>query len=113
MPPDHDFDFDRDEAPRRPADDLRRLARYQRWIVGVVLAQVALWIGFLMLSLVRGHGIGDGMGFPLTLTAALGLAGGAFAFLIYSTVRNPVIGLVMGAACVPPFLGVLALVVVN
>jgi hypothetical protein len=107
------YDLDDDGVLRRPADDLRRLARYQRWIVGVVLAQIALWIGFLLLSLVRGEAVGDGMGFPLFLTVVLGFAGGLFAFLIYCTVRNPVIGLVMGAACVPPFLGVLALVVVN
>jgi hypothetical protein len=105
-------EFD-DEAPRRPADDLRRLARYQRWIVGTFLAQLALWLGYLLLSLVRGEALRDGMGFPLFLTVALGCAGGVFAFLIYCTVRNPVVGFVMGAACIPPFLGVLALVVVN
>jgi hypothetical protein len=35
------YDFDEDGL-RRPADDLRRLVRYQRWVMGVVLAQIAL-----------------------------------------------------------------------
>jgi hypothetical protein len=107
------YDLDDDGVLRRPADDLRRLVRYQRWVMGVVLAQIALWIGFLLLSLVRGDSIGDGLGFPVTVTVVLGCVGGIFAFLIYCTARNPVIALVMGAACIPPFLGLLALTVVN
>jgi hypothetical protein len=104
---------DDEDLPRRPADDLRRLARYQRWIVGVVLTQVVLWTGCLLLSLVRGEGIGDAYRFPIIVTAILGIVGGIFVFLIYCTVRNPVIALVMGAACIPPLLGVIALAVVN
>jgi hypothetical protein len=106
-------EYDDDEAPRRPADDLRRVVRYQRWVMGVVLAQIALWLGYLLLSIVRGDSIGDGLGFPVTVTVILGCVGGIFAFLIYCTVRNPFTAIIMGAACIPPFLGVLALTVVN
>ena len=106
-------EYDDDPPPRRSADDLRRLARYQRWIVAVVLAQVGLWIGYLVLALARDEPIAGPPRFTIILTVILGCAGGIFAFLIYCTVRNPVSGLMMAAACIPPLLGLLALVVVN
>jgi hypothetical protein len=102
-----------DFGPKRPADDLRRIARYQRWVMGVMLAEIALWVGCLVLSLVRGEGPFYVSGFPIVVTVVLGCVGGIFSFMIYCTVRNPVIALVMGAACVPPLLGFFALTVVN
>ena len=105
--------LDKLTAPRRPADDLRRLARYQRWIVGLTLAQVTLWLACLLIVILRGVQSDVAFRFPLAVTVTLGCVGGVFAFLIYCTIRNPVVAIVMGAACIPPLLGVLALVVVN
>jgi hypothetical protein len=107
------LDIEDRTASRRPADDLRRLARYQRWVMGAVLAQVGLWLGCLVLLALRGRGLNEGLQFPIAVTVILGCVGGIFSFLIYCTIRNPVIAIVMGAACIPPLLGILALVVVN
>ncbi|HSQ54434.1 MAG TPA: hypothetical protein VLM40_01715 [Gemmata sp.] len=108
------LEFDDEHHPRRhSAETLRRVARYQRWIVGVVLAQVALWVGFLFLLLLSHHGSHGAFRFPLVVTVTLGFVGGIFTFLIYCSIRNPIIALIMGAACVPPLLGILTLTVVN
>ncbi len=101
-----------EEIARRPADELQRVARNQRWIVAVVLAQLALWAGCLFLGLTRRGGSLD-LEFPLFLTVALGCVGGIYAFLIYWTVRDPFWAVVMGLASIPPVVGLLTLTVVN
>lgn len=103
---------DHDEAERRPSEELRRIARYQRWLMACVLTQLALWVGCAALS-VSGRTFGLGDDFALALTVILGSAGGIYAFLIYWTVRDPLWAAVMGLASMPPFLGVLTLVAVN
>jgi hypothetical protein len=107
------FDDDDEAIPRRPADELRRIARYQRWIVAVVLAQLGLWVGCILLPLSRGSGFTNGSGFALTLTVILGCVGGVYSFLIYWSDRNPIWAVVMGLASIPPFLGFLTLAAVN
>jgi len=102
-----------DDAPRRPADQLRRIARYQRWVVALILAQLALWVGYVLLTLFRGDSVGAGLGFPVTLTFILGGAGGIYTFLLYWTVRGPFAAVVMGLGAVPPCLGLLVLVAAN
>lgn len=107
-----DFE-DHDTASRRPVEELRRIARYQRWIVATVLAQVGLWGGYLLLRLVS-HDAGErSLDFPIFITFALGCVGGIYSFLICWTVRNPFSALLMGCASVPPALGILVLTVVN
>ncbi len=106
-------DFDDDHPPRRPADELRRIVRYQRWIVAVVLAQIALWLGFVLLSWVRGDRPEAGLGFPTVLTFILGGVGGIFAFLTYWSIRGPFAAIVMGLGSMPPCMGILVLMVVN
>lgn len=101
---------DEDAGPQRPAEELRRVARYQRWVVGTALAQLGLWAGFVLLS---SREFAYGLDFPGLVTIAIGCAGGIFAFLIYCTVRDPFMGLVMGAASAVPVMGLLALTVVN
>src|SRR5262245_6904880 len=106
-------EFDDPDAPRRPAEELRRVARYQRWIVGAVFCQLALWLGYY----IRMHGyltdFGNQTNLPVAITFIIGIAGGVYAFLIYWTIRNPLWAGVMGLACFLPFLGLLALTVVN
>jgi hypothetical protein len=106
-------EFDDAGAPRRPAAELRRVAHYQRWIVGAVFAQLALWVGYF--GLTRGYlpEFGDQTSLPVMLTFVIGIGGGVYAFLIYWIIRDPVWAGVMGLACFLPFLGLLALTVVN
>ena len=98
---------------KRPADELRRVARYQRWLIASVVIQVTLWVAWLILSAAN-QSIGVRWeSFLLQVTVILGCVGGVYAFLIYWTVRDPFWAVAMGLASVPPFLGVFALAVVN
>ena len=106
------FEFEGD-APRRPADELRRIARYQRWVIAIMLAQAALWVGYLLLSYARGENPREGLGLPVRLTFLLGGVGGIFTFLLYWTLRGPFLALVMGLAAVPPCFGMLVMVVAS
>ena len=103
-------DFDED-TPRLPVADLKRLAGYQRWVIACVLAQITMWLGILVMSIVDGGWIDTDV--PKFLTWIFGIGGGIYAFLIYWTLRNPFFALVMGLASVIPFLGLLTLTVVN
>lgn len=102
-----------DEAPQLSTDVLVRVARYHRWVIAVALAEVALWVGFLVFSAARGESISDGLGFPTALTFILGAVGGIFTFLLYWSLRGPVPALIMGLGAVPPCIGLLVLVVVH
>jgi hypothetical protein len=105
--------FEFDDAPRRAADELRRIARYQRWVIAIMLAQAALWVGYLLLSYARGENPREGLGLPVRLTFILGGVGGIFTFLLYWTLRGPFLALVMGLAAVPPCFGMLVMVVAS
>lgn len=104
---------DDEDGPRRPVEELRRIARYQRWLIATLLAELGLWVGFVALSWLGAGPIGDGLRFPLVLTVILGCVGGIYAFLICWTVRGPVPAVVMGLAVVVPLLGLVAITVVN
>jgi hypothetical protein len=106
-------EFDDPDAPRRPAAELRRVAQYQRWVVGAVFAQLALWVGYF--ALMKGYltDLDGRSSLPVTFTFFIGVAGGVYAFLIYWTIRDPLWAGVMGLACFVPFLGLLTLAVVN
>src|SRR5687767_13815661 len=86
-------EFDRPGA-ERSAEELRRIIRYQRWLIAVVLAQLALWGGFVALGVLGRGGFGGGVNFPIVLTFILGGVGGIFVFLISWELRGPF------AACV-------------
>jgi hypothetical protein len=107
--------YDDEDAvgPQTPADDLRRVARYQRWVIATVLAQITLWIGYLVLGSLNGSGFGGGGRFAVVLTVALGCVGGVYTFLIYWTLRQPVQAVVIGLACLPPLIGLFGLMAVN
>ncbi len=72
---------DRQGAGRSP-EQLRRIIRYQRWLIAVVLGQLALWIGSIALTVIKRRAdFDDGMNFPVLLTFILGCVGGIFVFL--------------------------------
>ncbi|MBA4187156.1 MAG: hypothetical protein C0467_03975 [Planctomycetaceae bacterium] len=103
-------DFD-DNSPRLSVEELKRIARYQRWVIACVLAQITMWLGILILSILDGVWIDSEL--PLFLTVLLGLAGGVYAFLIYWEIRNPLWAAVMGLASILPLMGLLTLTAVN
>jgi hypothetical protein len=103
-------DFDRPPGERSAAA-LKRLVRYQRWLLAVVLAQLALWGGNVAL-VALGNG-GPGLRFPLALTFLLGCVGGVFVFLLAWELRGPVAAVVFGAATVIPCVGLVVLTLVN
>jgi len=92
-------------------DELKRIARYQRWVIACVLAQITMWLCLLVLSFLERGWVDTDI--PLFLTVLLDLAGAVYAFLIYWTMRNPFLAVVMGLASIPPLLGLLALTAVN
>jgi hypothetical protein len=104
-------------ALRIPVDDLRRVASYQRWVIACVLTQITMWLGLLVIATVDGANVLDGArvgtDLPRFLTWLLGVGGGMYAFLIYWSLGSPVRAVLMGLACVPPLLGLLALTAVN
>lgn len=101
------------DTPRRPADQLRRIVRYQRWVVAILLAQLALWVGYVVIGAVRGAPIADGLRFPTILSFILGGVGAIYTFLLYWTIHGPFLALSMGLAAVPPCIGTLVLLLAN
>ena len=100
-----------DESERSP-DALRRVVRYQRWLIAVVLAQLALWGGFIAI-MVLSNGRRMSVEFPVVLTFILGTVGGIFVFLLSCELRGPFAAVMFGLATVVPCLGLLILTMVN
>lgn len=96
----------------RSADGLRRIVRYQRWLIAVVLAQLALWGGFIALLLLS-KGRDNEVQFPVIFTVILGVVGGVFVFLLSWELRGPFAATVFGLATVVPCMGLLILTLVN
>lgn len=101
-----------DEPDERPPDALKRIVRYQRWLIAVVLAQLALWGGFIAIMALSG-GRGTTVGFPVALTFLLGAVGGIFVFLLSWELRGPFTAVVFGLATVIPCMGLIILTLVN
>jgi H+/Cl- antiporter ClcA len=101
--------FNDPTGPRRPADQLRRIARYHRWVIAVMIAQVTLWLGYLIVGFARDFDIHDGLRFPTIFSMILGGVAAVFIFLLYWTLRGPFSALIMGVAAIPPCIGILAL----
>lgn len=97
--------------PERSVEALKRIARYQRWLVAVVLAQLALWAGFIGLTLVGGGG--NSVQFPVALTFLLGCVGGIYVFLLSWELKGPFAAFVFAPATVFPCMGLLILTLVN
>jgi hypothetical protein len=112
-------DWDDTDAPGAPAPaertvaELQRIARYQRWIVSVVLAQLALWGGVLLLALL-GNRFAESPRFAVVLTFILGGVGAIYVFMLcWELNRGGVVALMFGAATVVPLMGLLVLTLVN
>jgi hypothetical protein len=102
-----------DDRPRHSPEDLLRVARYQRWVVAVMLAQLALWGGYVLLSMGGRGDLRDGMRFPMILTFILGGVGAIYSFLLYWTARGPILAVIMGVAALLPCMGLLVLLTVH
>jgi hypothetical protein len=98
-------EFER-SAGGRSADGLRRIIRYQKWLIFVVLAQLALWAFVLLFAIVRDNW--PDMGFPKAVTFLLGCTGGIFVFLLSWELRGTFGAIAFGLATVIPY-GALAL----
>jgi hypothetical protein len=104
-------DSDRPGA-ERSLDSLRRIARYQRWLIAVVLAQLALWGGYIAILVLSGPRRPH-MDFPVILTFILGGVGGIFVFLLSWELRGAFAALIFGLATFVPCMGLLILTLVN
>ena len=101
-----------DRAPgERSSEELKRIVRYQRWLIGLVLAQLALWAWWGVLS-VTGAGRGPNEGARILLGAVV-LAAGAFVFMLESTLNGVAAGLFGGLLSLIPGLGLLFQVMAN
>ena len=105
-------DFDR-PGSERSADSLRRIVRYQRWLIAVVLAQLALWGGYTALGALSGGDFAGGMNFAVVLTFILGGVGGIFVFLLSWELRGAFAAVVLGLGTVVPCMGLIVLMLVN
>ena len=105
-------EFDRPEGGRT-AEELRRIVRYQRWLVAVVLGQLALWLGFIALGLLGAGFGGDAINFPAVLTLILGGVGGVFVFLTAWELRGAFAAVAFGLMTVVPCMGLMIIVLVN
>jgi hypothetical protein len=101
-------------AGERSGEDLKRIARYQRWLVAVVLAQLALWVGFIALVGLGGMRNADrAMQFPSVLTLILGAVGAVFVFLVSWELRGAFAAVAFGGATLIPCVGLLVLAMVS
>lgn len=96
----------------RSVDDLKRIARYQRWLIAVVLAQLALWGGFVALIALGGPGDARPQ-LPVVLTFILGGVGAVFVFLLAWELRGPFVAVALGLATVLPCMGLFVLTLVS
>ena len=104
-----------DDRPggERSAEELKRIVRYQRWLIAVVLAQLALWLGFITLMVLGRGDMADAMEFPVVLTFILGATGGIFVFLLSWELRGAFAAVMFGLATVIPCMGLIILTLVN
>jgi hypothetical protein len=103
-------EFDR-PAGERSSEELKRIVRYQRWLIGLVLAQLALWMWWGVLE-VAGAGRGPHDAARLLLGAVV-LAAGAFVFMLECTLNGVAAGLFGGLLALIPGLGLLFQVMAN
>ncbi len=94
-------------------DDLKRVARYQRWVTACIFTQLVLALFWLVLIQLDSHVVQSARTLVLALVIPLGVAGGIYAFLVYWIIRNPFWAVIMGLASIPPVMGLLVLTVVN
>lgn len=96
----------------RSVASLKRVARHQRALIAVVLAQLALWAGYLGLT-VLSRGRNPGVEFAVLLTFVLGAAGAVYVFRLSWELRGGFAAVVFALATVPPCMGLIVLTLVN
>src|SRR5437879_1154439 len=101
-------DSDQADGKRSP-DALRRIVRYQRWLIAVVLAQLALWGGYIVLGSFHSGEFAAATSLPMALTFILGGVGGVFVFLLAWEIRGAFAAILFGFATVIPCMGLLIL----
>lgn len=101
-------EFDRSSGGRSP-EELKRLVRYQQWVIRLVLAQLVLWVCW---GLVSGAGRGPSDWVRLLLIVVF-LTTGAFVFLLETTLHDAVAGLFGGLLSLIPGLGLLFVMMAN
>jgi hypothetical protein len=73
--------WDESDRAERSADELKRIARYQRWVIAMLLMQLAVWGGYVALLILRdGRRLSGEV--PMTLTVISGVVGAVFVFLL-------------------------------
>jgi ABC-type spermidine/putrescine transport system permease subunit II len=107
--------YDDFDAPaERSTEELKRIARYQSWLIAVVLAQLALWGGFIALMMLNKGRFNDrSLNFPIILTFILGAVGGIYVFMLSWELRGGFAAIVFGLATILPCMGLLILTLVN
>lgn len=105
---DHPFD-----RPEYDPERLRRLARYQRWLIAVVLAQLVVWFGFVVVLISSRNLDGGAIRVPIVLTFVLNVVGAIHVFLASWELRGAVAAVGFGLATLFPFLGLLIITMVN
>ncbi|MDY3554663.1 hypothetical protein R5W24_003789 [Gemmata sp. JC717] len=97
--------------PERPVAALKRVARYQRWLIAVVLGQLILWAGLVAWTLVSQRDLNV----PLlkTLTLILGAVGAVFVFLLSWELKGPFAAVVFAAVTILPCAGFIVLMLVS
>lgn len=108
------FDDEFGRPTERSPDQLRRIVRYQRWLIAVVLAQLMLWLGFIgLMVLVLGRDADDVVPLPVVLTLFLGVVGGIFVALTAWELRGAFAAVVFGLATLVPCMGLIVITLVN
>lgn len=90
---------------------LKLVASGQRWVIAVVLAQLALWVGWLLLALARKVNGDPEPAFVLSFL--LGLVGAVCVFRLAHAVRGPGAAYLYGLAAVVPVLGLIVTLLIN
>ncbi|MDB5310536.1 MAG: hypothetical protein JWO38_4738 [Gemmataceae bacterium] len=102
--------------PTHSPDALRAIARYQRLLILCLLAQLFVWAGYILLTVLGVVAVDEDaevLVFVMGLTALLGLVGGVVVFLLATKVSGPVLGVIFGGLTVVPCLGLVMLLIVN
>jgi hypothetical protein len=96
---------------RAKRERLKRVAGAQRWVIAAVLAQVALWgCWFVLTAFGKTRGGPDGM---YGISFVIGLGGAVCVFRLAHEVRGALGGYLYGIAAIVPIAGLIVTLLVN
>lgn len=106
-------EYDAEPAPAASAtrERLKRLAGGQRWVIAAVLAQVALWGCWFVLTAFGKTRGGPEQVYPLSFV--IGLGGAVCVFRLAHETRGALGGYLYGIAAVVPVIGLIVTLLVN